>query len=362
MMTKRLPLCDYPAKRIALIKPSALGDIVHSLPVLTALRQRFPDAHIAWVVSRSYEALLHGHPDLDATLTFERASFRRPVRATLAQARFARRLRAENFDLVVDLQGLLRSGLMALASGAARRVGLSTAREGAGFCYTDVVPVPDARRPNEGNLHAVERYWLVARAFGAGPTPAEFRVPLSASACAWADGYLRDCPRPWLVLGVGSRWLTKRWPVEHFAELARRAQASVGGAALFVGTRDEAALAAAAAECLSGPARNLTGQTTLPQLAALLSRADVMLSNDSGPLHLAAALGRPVVAPYTCTRARLHGPYGAMRGAVETRVWCQGSYRKRCGRLECMAELTPDRLWPALAEVLTGWQSKSQSA
>ena len=112
---------------------------------------------------------------------------------------------------------------------------------------------------------------------------------------------------------------------------------------------------------LHGPAHDLTGRTTLPQLAALLEHADVMLANDTGPLHLAVALGRPVVAPYTCTKVRLNGPYNQGSG-VESTVWCQGSYVKRCPRMECMAELTPDRLWPLLFEVLRSWPSRSQSA
>jgi ADP-heptose:LPS heptosyltransferase len=107
---------------------------------------------------------------------------------------------------------------------------------------------------------------------------------------------------------------------------------------------------------------DLTGHTTLPQLAATLACADVMIANDTGPLHLAAALGRPVVAPYTCTSIVENGPYGQARGGVESRVWCQGSYLTRCVRLECMAELTPERLWPNLEEVLERWRSLSRSA
>ena len=87
-----------------------------------------------------------------------------------------------------------------------------------------------------------------------------------------------------------------------------------------------------------------------------------MVGNDTGPLHVAVALGRPVVAPYTCTKAALTGPYGQTRAAVETGVWCAGSYRKRCDRMECMAELTPDRLWPTLREVANAWYNTSRSA
>src|SRR6267142_5064101 len=110
----RIPLRDYSAQRIALIKPSALGDIVHALPVLCALRERFPDAHIAWVVNRSYEPLVRGHKSLDATLPFDRSATKNAVKLI----RFARWLRAGRFDLVIDLQGLLRTGLMAAVTGA----------------------------------------------------------------------------------------------------------------------------------------------------------------------------------------------------------------------------------------------------
>src|SRR5262249_45264097 len=149
------------------------------------------------------------------------------------------------------------------------------------------------------------------------------------------------------------------WPPGHFGTLVRRAQHHFGGTAVFVGGSDETPLAWQAANLLGGPARVLTGETTLPQLAALLNRADIMIANDTGPLHLAAALGRPVMAPYTCTKVSRTGPYGQSSRGIETRVWCQGSYLKRCDRLECMAELTPERLWPQLHDILSQWARQS---
>jgi lipopolysaccharide heptosyltransferase I len=354
----RLPLQHYPARRIVLIKPSALGDIIQTLPVLTAVRRHYPRAHVAWLVNRTYEPLLRGHPDLDEVLPFDRGATRHGLwRAAQSYVRFLREFRARGFDLVIDLQGLLRSGLFTAASGARRRVGLSSAREGAAWFYTDVVPVADF-----GTLHAVDRYWLVARALGAGTGPIEFRLPIGEAERQWARQALGDCPRPWLAFGVGSRWVTKRWPPGHFAALARQAQARFGGTVVFVGGSDEAELARLTGGQLAGPWRNLSGQTTLPQLAALLARADVMVANDTGPLHLAAALGRPVVAPYTCTKVALNGPFGQAPRAVETRVPCAASYVKKCSRLDCMAELTPERLWPILESVLLRWQNLCQSA
>ena len=363
-------------RRIALLKPSALGDIVHALPVLPALRTRFPAAHITWVVNTAYEPLLAGHPDLTDTLAFDRGAFQKGVRRAIRYSLgFAAELRRQRFDLVIDLQGLLRTGLMCLATGSPRRVGFANAREGSRHTYTHKVRVPDADR-----IHAVDRYWRIAEALGAGDGPKRFHVPLQAAEVEWAHAELAGLPRPWLAFAVGARWLTKRWPPAHFAELARRAQAHFGGTCVFVGTADDTALShevigrAGGRESPGGAApgnfrsparqylRDFTGRTTLPRLAALLSLADVMIANDTGPLHLAAALGRPCVAPYTCTRVALHGPYGSTAGGVETSVPCRGSYLKTCDKLICMPELTPDRLWGRLAEVLRTWAATCRSA
>jgi len=353
----RVPLIDLKPERIAIIKPSALGDIIHALPVLTAFRGRFPDAHITWIVNRAYQPLLCDHPDLDATLAFDRGVLKKGVVSTAMTAiRFAQSLRGGKFDLAIDLQGLFRSGLMTFATGAARRVGLSTAREGAAHFYTDVIPTPAL---NEA--HAVDRCWRAAEAFGAGDGHKQFRVSVASDARKWVAEQLSGCERPWLVFAIGARWQTKRWPPVHFAALARAAHERSGGTAIFVGTSDEAPLADQAIRHLQGPSVNLSGRTALRQLVAVLAEADVVFANDSGPLHIAAALGRPVVAPYTCTEIRLHGPYDA-RGAVATTVACRGSYIRTCDHLSCMAELGPDRLTTPLLEALAAWPPLCRSA
>lgn len=355
---KPVPLPEFQPRRIALIKPSALGDVIHTLPVLSALRRRYPSAHLNWIVNRNYADLLRGHPDLDQVLPFDRhAPQKEWLEAALGYGQFFRQLRRQKFDLVIDLQGLFRSGLMTVATGASRRVGLQSAREGATWFYTDLVPVPNAEQ-----MHAVDRYWLAMEALGAGGLPKEFKLPRSAASEQWANDMLAGNPRPWLMVGVGARWMTKRWPAEHFATLLRKAQERFGGTAIFVGGKDETSTARLVARRLHGHSVDLTGTTSLPQLTAVLACADAMIANDTGPLHLATALGRPVVAPYTCTKVQRTGPYGSATGGVESRIWCQGSYLKRCTRLECMTELTPFRLWPVLHEVLQEWEVRRQSA
>jgi heptosyltransferase I len=344
-MTRTIPIRD--PRRIVLIKPSALGDIMHSLPVLSALRVRFPSAHLAWLVNRAYEPLLRGHPDLDATIPFDRGLFRSGWRSgCVATYRFAADLRARRFDLAIDLQGLFRTGVLSFLTGAPVRLGLTSTREAGSLFHT--------HRIHDGGtvVHAVERYWRIVEALGGGDLPKRFRLPIAAEARSWALERLADCPRPWIAVGVGSRWLTKRWLPTHFAELVRRAQAQFGGTALFIGTPDERPLAEQTAAAISGPKVQLAGETTLTQLAGVLAESDVVVANDTGPLHLAVALGKPVVAPYTCTQVRKTGPFGQFERAAETTVWCRGSEVQKCARLECMSELTPDRMWPLLDKVL----------
>ncbi len=338
----RTPLADVDARRICLIKPSALGDVVQALPVLSALRGRFPEAHIAWVVNRSYAGLLADHPHLDEIIAFDRGAggmWSRAARRGFAELNAS--LRERRFDLVVDLQGLLRSGLMARATGAARRVGMSDAREGARFCYTDVVPMPATP------TSAVERYWLVAAALGAGDGGKQFVIGLGAPDHDWAARAVGRSSGLRVAIHPGARWATKRWPAAHFAELARRIGREFGATFILVGGPEETATAAELDSSLASRTINLVGKTSLKQLAAVLGDVHLVITNDSGPMHLAAALGTPVVGIFTCTSPDRARPFGPGHLLVSPNIWCAASYLKCCSRMDCMAELTADRVWPA---------------
>lgn len=343
---------------MAVVKPSALGDIAHAVPVLPALRHLFPTAHISWVVNRSYAPLVAGHPHLDAVLPFDRGSFSRGLTAVAYSVQFANLLRKQRFDLVLDLQGLLRTGLMTAATAAPVRIGFANAREGSRHFYTHRVEVPDADR-----IHAIDRYWRVIESLGGGHLRKEFVLPVDAKELAAVDAELAPHPRPWVAVAAGARWLTKRWPVGAFADVLNRVFREAGGTAVLVGAKDDTGLSADLASRLTGPHVDYTGKTGIEKMVAVLKRADVMLSNDTGPLHVAAALGVPCVAPYLCTKPVLHGPYsahGQPTHGVPTTVACAGSYLRQCPHgLVCMGDLTPDRVWPALAEVLTRWRTRT---
>jgi lipopolysaccharide heptosyltransferase II len=254
------------------------------------------------------------------------------------------------FDLVFDLQGLSRTGFMTFATRAPVRVGLETAREGANLACNCILP--DSNR----DVPAHARYWRIADALGLADHPQKAVIPTTAADHAWVAERLLGLPRPILAIHPGALWPTKRWPIEKFAEIARNFDGSV----VVVGSAGERALAARIVDGSASrkqPIVNLAGETTLKQLAALLGAVDVLVSNDSGPMHLAAALGTPVVGIFTCTSPRLSGPAGTIHELVSTTVACAASYHKSCPRwgrshLGCMSELPVERVSDALARIL----------
>ena len=347
MPRPRLPLDTLKPERVCLIKPSSLGDVVHALPTLEALRLRWPAARISWVVNRALIGLLDGHPALDEVIPFDRATAKLSTAGLASIVGFARVLRSKRFDVTIDLQGLLRSGLMTWATGAPVRVGLAEAREGATRFYDRTVATPP------GVTHVVDKLLAVAHAFGAPPAPARFRVACSEDDRTWARGVLASVPGPRLVLNVGARWLTKRWPPGHFAEVARRASEAYGCGLVAVGAPEDRPLVDELRRALGGlPLLDLCGTTNLTRLTAVLSEADLVLSNDTGPIHLAAAAGARVLGIYTCTSPEKTGPYGPLARSIQSCVWCAPSFVKTCARLECMTELSPDRVWSALYPML----------
>jgi len=338
------------ARRILIVKPSALGDVVQTLPLVAALRRRFPGSWIAWLVQRELRELVDGCPDLDDVQLCDR-------RPTWSQAIASlNELRRQRFDLVFDLQGLLRSAVMTLATGARHRIGLQTAREGAAWATTHTITGTGRDVP----AHA--RYWRVAEAFGVGDTPRRFTMRIHRADEQFATLQLAGLPRPIFAVQWGAKWETKRWPIEQFAALLSRAGRTWGGSAVLVGgggdvLECERMAALIRTQCPSLPVANFAGRTTIKQLAAVLSQVDAMISNDSGPMHLAAELGTPTLGIFTCTSAMRSGPPGIQHEFVATQVPCAASYKKVCpcpgdARQACHRELDVERACRGLVRLV----------
>jgi heptosyltransferase-1 len=357
MRRSSVSLATIEPERVCIIKPSAMGDILHALPILPALRARWPSAHLSWVVSRPFSELLEGHPDLDELIVFYRGRRGWDREKLLGMAGLLSRIRRSRFDLAIDLQGLLRSAMMVAATGAKVRVGMADAREGARWFYTHHVDAPRL------GLHAVDRVLRVARAFGAGDSAAHFRLPIPEEARRWAARVVGDVPRPRVVLNVGARWATKRWPPAHFAAIGRLAHRRYGAGLIAVGSAaDRPLVDALIGELATTPVLDLCGRTRLSEFAALSQEVDLVVSNDTGPLHLAAAAGARVVGIYTCTSPELTGPCGETAIAVRTGVDCAASFRKSCRRLDCMTELQPARVWSAVVRQLEAGKRRAEPA
>ena len=207
---QKLDLDNLDVKRICIIKPSALGDVVQTLPLLSALRERFPQATIDWVISSHFANLLEGHPLLNQLHLYNRKG------GIGASIRLLNDLRKQQFDLVFDLQGLLRSAVMTFATGAKTRIGLQTAREGSRYACHQIVDQTGRDIP----AHA--RYWQVAKAIGTTHLEPQTIVPIREEDHLWAADKLAMLPSPIMAIHAGAQWVTKRLPEEKYAAVAAK--------------------------------------------------------------------------------------------------------------------------------------------
>ena len=332
--------------RIALVKLSSLGDVIHALPVARALRRAYPGAELTWIVEARERAVIEGHPDLDRVLAVDTRRWRRLLRRPAGAREVWREirqlrasLRAGRFDVALDLQGLVKSGLIAAATGAPVRIGFAAGgcRERLNALFTNrrVLPPPSA-------AHVVEQYLSLLAPLGLAPGTPEFHVPVRPAADRRMEEFLVEHGVKrgdrLVAINPGASRADKRWPLPHLTALADRLAAECGARILLVWGPQEAHMARQIRDGLSARAL-LAPPTDLDELAGLLRRAALVVGNDTGPLHLAAALGAPCLGLYGPTRAERNGPYGA-----------------RCLGLQSpdgtMAGLTPDRVFAAARDLL----------
>ncbi len=326
--------------RILLIKPSSLGDVTHALPVLHLLRRRYPGAKISWLVAPYCSGLLEGHPDLDEVIIFDRRRFgtawKNPS-AGLDLIRFKRDLRRRQFDWVIDLQGLFRSGWLAWQTRAPVRIGFANAREWAPLFYTHRIPIATMEQ------HAVDRYLKIAIAAGCDDGPVEFPFAFTETDRAAVADMTGD--QPFAVLLPGANWATKRWPVENFEALVNPIHQQFALKSIVAGGPDTIDLANSIPSAL-----NLAGKTNLPQLVALLERSSLVIANDSGPMHIAAALNKPLVTIFGPTNPIRTGPYNRPDSVVRVDIPCSPCYSRKCSHTSCLRWLTIEPVLATAAE------------
>lgn len=296
-------------KNILIIKPSALGDIAHALPVLPSLRATFPQARLTWLVRKEFAPLLECVEGLDDILLFDRKGMAKwfcSPREFRNFWDFGRQLRNRRFDLVLDLQGLLRSALFARMTNCKRIIGLQESRELAHLIYTECIAAPP------DSVHILDIYFSVLKEMGVETLRPKcpLRVPEAAQQSVQQkmnENALTS--KQFLVLIPGSAHAYKCWPAERFAQLASVIHEEHRWRAVVVGTQSEKPYANAIAEKTSAPVIDLTGQTSIPELITLFNQAAAVVSNDTGPGHIALSAGTPGVIIFGNTNPLRLGPY-----------------------------------------------------
>ncbi len=317
--------------RILIVRTSALGDVIHALPVLTALRRHLPEARIGWVVEEGMAPVLAGHPDLDQMIVARLRQWRKVSRKGTGElGGFVSELRRFSADVALDLMGNYKAGVISRLSGARTRIGFARPhrREPSSAIFINRPVVPRG-------VHAVDRMLSLLDALGLPPEPADFGPEK-----LFREEPALEITGPFALLHPGAGWANKRYPPAWWGKATRLLQIETGLPTWVAAARGEEDLAAEVAAASEGAAR-VVPAPDLPTLAALIRRARLMLGGDTGPSHLARALGTPLVMVMGPTDPERHGPYGDPQGAVYKRLPCSFCYQRLPETKACLFEVPP---------------------
>lgn len=342
--------------KILILKPSSLGDVIQALPVLRLLKLHFRDAEIFWWIDAALAPLLENDPDLTSIILFHRKRWQSPLRWNEV-LQSVRQMRAHKFDLVIDLQSLFRSAMFAWFARGKFLIGLDDAREGANGFYDLAIP-----RKNF-HTHAVDWYLSVLTALKIPVHKNFIWLPERKEIADKLNSQFAIRDSQLICLQPGARWENKRWPLEKFSELVSRlAQKFPAARFAVLGGKDDAPLGEKISQAAPEKILNLCGQTSLPEMIEIIRRCDLMITNDTGPMHAAAALGKPLVALFGPTEPRRTGPYGQLENVLRIELPCSPCLKSECHfekPLECLRALPVETVL-ARAERLLAPDSISQ--
>jgi heptosyltransferase I len=335
--------------KILILKPSSLGDILHALPVLRLLKLHWPSAEIHWWVESGLAPLIEDDADLAGIFRFERRRWSR-LSGTPSLLRSVLALRRKRFDLVIDLQGLARSAVFAWLANGTFTIGVDDPRESAAGFYDVAVPRPGP------NVHAVDWYLEVLRCLKV-PTDGPFTwLPPRSAVAAAVEKKWRLSAAPLVLLNPGARWWNKRWPTVAFARtLDLIAGARPDARFAVLGGKDDIPLAEEILRKAPIGTLNLAGQTSLHELIEVIRSASLMITNDTGPMHMAAAAGTPMIALFGPTNPARTGPYGSDATVMNVSLACAPCLSQRCHwtvKMECLRAIQPETVAHAALERL----------
>jgi heptosyltransferase I len=343
-------------KNILIMKPSALGDIVLALPSLASLRKSFPNAKISWLVRPEFAPLLENHPYLNEIILFDRKHLGKALSNTKAFGSLfslVKQLRQEKFDAIFDFQGLFRTAFMSWLSGCKKRYGIANAREFAHLFYTNKI------EHNMDCIHLVDFYLKMVRAaadvetYGCASSQAEFLIPSNKSDVDSVKKLLKKNnieQNKYIVFIPGSAHETKCWPADRFAQLGDKISSQYNYPIIAVGSNSEKNKAEEINTLAKKKIINLAGQTSLKELVELLRMAKLAVSNDTGPGHIASALGVPLVMMYSWSNPARIAPYGRPECMVARDPFTRGMEIKSTNSNHSITNITVEEVFQKACE------------
>ncbi|HVO65191.1 MAG TPA: glycosyltransferase family 9 protein [Syntrophales bacterium] len=340
---------------ILIVKLSAIGDVIHTLPALSALRKLYPDANITWVIEEASSDLILDHPALDRVIVsrrkrwiddFKHGRIGKPFREIKS---FIKELKTQSYDLVIDFHGLLKSAVIVFLSSGKRKLGYDSMQEMSGIFLNEKIA-------EDMNKHAVDRYLDFLRYLGAEVKKPEFTIPVREENINRVKGFLQanDITERDRFVAVSpiALWDTKLWEDEKFARLCDHITEELKVKIVLTGS-DRENLENIQSR-MKFPALNLGNKTTLRDLAYLYKLSSLVITTDSGPMHIAAAVGTPVVALFGPTDPSRTGPYGEGHAVIQKDLSCSPCFLKKCKTMKCMLDISVEEVYYIVKEKLSG--------
>ena len=345
-----MPPAKIAAQRILLVLHGSIGDVTRALPLAGLLRAGYPRAFIAWSVEPAAAPLLEGNSAIDEVILFDRRRWWKSGGA------FLKCIRRHNFDLVLDLQRHLKSGVISRCSGAPHRLGFHrTDAKEFNWLFNNLFIEPCG-----DNIAKLDHYLKFAEFLGLALTPLRWDFALTEAEGHAVDGYLKDTDSPFAVLFVGTRWESKNWFADQIAACANLLRRDHRLGVVLLGGADDRRLAEQSLALTEPGVVNLTGSTSLREAIGIIARAKMAVGPDTGLMHVAAALNVPVISLWGATDPARTGPYGFAHLAIKGSAPCSPCYRKHCqiGR-QCMQSITIDSIAAKLNLLSKGVNSEA---
>jgi heptosyltransferase-1 len=351
---------DLNGKKILFVRLSSLGDLILTLPTLKAIKDRYPQTYVAWLVQETFQDVLTGNPYLDEIIPVDLLSvtdkYATPATWLHGGSRFFRNLskayrifREREFDVVLEFQALFKSAVFASLNRGAERYGFKNGREMSHLFYNRPIFVRDKTH------HAVENYLQFARHFGCSPEKAEFPIHIPPDDEEYIDGLLLQegiKPEDFVVfVSATARWHSKFWDQGAFARVCDELVRRFGAKLVFSGLPSEKGYLQGITTLMQEDALILAGRTTIKQFLALIKRSRLYVGVDSGSMHAAAAFGVPVVALFGPSNPRWIGPYGQKHGIVTLDLPCAPCNKRECPDRSCMLRISPEMVLEKVREI-----------